>query len=141
MTRTEAREQAFLLIFEKSFHSEEMTELLETAADARSLEDDPFIRQLAEGTFNNIQAIDAVIEKNCVGWKKERISRVALSAMRLCCYEIFFEEKIPVAVSIDQAVELCKKYATTEDASYVNGVLGSIAREKDSMENGSPAQS
>ena len=86
------------------------------------------MHQLAEGTFEHIDEIDALIEKNCIGWKKDRISRVALAILRLCCFELKFCPDIPVGVSIDQAVELAKKYATPDDASYINGVLGSVSR-------------
>ncbi len=128
MKRSEAREQAFILIFEKGFRDDSVSEIVEAAVLARQLEENAFMRRLAEGTFEHIDEIDAMIEKNCIGWKKERISRVALAILRLCCYELKFCSDIPVGVSIDQAVELAKKYATPDDASYINGVLGSVSR-------------
>ncbi len=128
MKRSVAREQAFILIFEKSFRDESIPEIIESAIIARQLEESGFMRELAIGTFEHIDEIDELIEKNCVGWKKERISRVALAILRLCCFELKFRPDIPVGVSIDQAVELAKKFATVDDASYINGVLGSISR-------------
>ncbi len=131
MKRSAAREQAFILIFEKSFREEEIPEIIQAAVDARELEPNAFMSQLAEGTFEHLEFIDALIDKNCIGWKKERLSRVALAILRLCCFELLYREDIPVGVSIDQAIELAKKYATEEDASYINGVLGSISRNED----------
>lgn len=128
MNRTEAREQAFILVFEKSFRGEEIPELIESAKIARELEDDPFMVELAEGTFSHIDTIDAIIAKYCIGWKIDRIARVSLAIMRLCCFELLYRPDIPVSVSIDQAVELAKKFATEEDASFINGVLGTVAR-------------
>ncbi|MBR4869132.1 MAG: transcription antitermination factor NusB [Clostridia bacterium] len=128
MKRSEAREQAFILVFEKGFRDDSVSEIIEAAILARQLEENAFMRDLAEGTFEHIDEIDALIEKNCIGWKLERISRVALAILRLCCYELKFRPDIPVGVSIDQAVELAKKFATTDDASYINGVLGSVSR-------------
>ncbi|MBQ6819072.1 MAG: transcription antitermination factor NusB [Clostridia bacterium] len=128
MKRSEAREQAFILIFEKGFRDDSVAEIIEAAVLARQLEENAFMHQLAEGTFEHIDEIDALIEKNCIGWKKDRISRVALAILRLCCFELKFCPDIPVGVSIDQAVELAKKYATPDDASYINGVLGSVSR-------------
>ncbi len=128
MKRSVAREQAFILIFEKSFREETIAEIIESAVLARQLEDNAFMRELAQGTFEHIEEIDALIEKNCIGWKKERISRVALAILRLCCFELKYRSDIPVGVSIDQAVELAKKFATPDDASYINGVLGSVSR-------------
>ena len=131
MKRSLAREQAFILVFEKSFREEGIPEIIEAAVTARELEPNEFMSRLATGTFENIEAIDEVINKNCIGWKKERLSRVALAILRLCCFELLYCSDIPVGVSIDQAVELAKKYATEDDASYINGVLGSVSRSED----------
>ncbi len=131
MKRSVAREQAFILVFEKSFREESIAEIIESAVLARQLEENAFMQELAEGTFEHINEIDELIEAHCIGWKKDRISRVALAILRLCCYELKFRPDIPVGVSIDQAVELAKKFATADDASYVNGVLGSISRKED----------
>lgn len=128
MKRSVAREQAFILIFEKSFREDSIEEIIEDAVFARQLEDNAFMRELAQGTFENLDAIDRLIQKHCIGWKIERLSRVALAILRLCCFELKFRSDIPVGVSIDQAVELAKKFASSEDASYINGVLGSISR-------------
>ncbi len=131
MKRSAAREQAFILIFEKSFREEEISEIIDAAVVARELEPNAFMSTLAEGTFSHLNTIDAIIDKNCIGWKKERLSKVALAILRLCCYELLYQPDIPVGVSIDQAVELAKKYATEDDASYINGVLGSVSRNED----------
>jgi len=128
MKRSVAREQAFILIFEKSFREETIPEIIEAAVIARQLEENTFMSELAVGTFENLEAIDQLIDKHCIGWKKERLSRVALAILRLCCFELMFRPDIPVGVSIDQAVELAKKFATADDASYINGVLGSVSR-------------
>ena len=53
--------------------------------------------------------------------------------MQLAIYEIYFEEDIPVGVSINEAVEMAKKFATEEDASFVNGILGNIAKAAESL--------
>ena len=61
------------------------------------------------------------------GWKLSRIPKVALAVMRLAIYEMKYEKTVPVSVSINEAVELAKKY-TIDDSSFVNGVLGAVAR-------------
>ena len=127
--RAKAREQAFILIFEKSFSDQGIQEIIEVAKDClEDYEDNDFTTRLALGTVENIGYIDEIIEKNSIGWSTKRISKVSLAILRLCCYEIFYEKDIPTGVSIDQAVELAKKYATEDDASYINGVLGGIVR-------------
>ncbi len=129
MKRSVAREQAFILVFEKSFNEGEIPDLIDYAVENCGWETSDFMEKLAAGTFENLEKIDSIIEKNCIGWKKNRIPRISLSIMRLCCYELFFEPEIPVGVSIDEAVELAKKFASEEDAAYINGVLGAIVRE------------
>lgn len=112
-----------------------MPVIIEEAVLARELEQNTFMTELAVGTFAHIEPIDALIEKYCKGWKKDRISKVALALLRLCCFELLYRPDIPIGVSIDQAVELAKKYATEEDASYINGVLGSVSRTEELQKN------
>ena len=130
MTRKQAREEAFILIFEKAFNDISTTEILEIAAEARDLIPDEYIEKVFVGVFDNIEAIDDLISKNAVGWKIERISKTALSILRLAIYEIKFYDEIPESVSINEAVELSKKYATSADASFVNGILSTIVKDK-----------
>ncbi|MBQ0083421.1 MAG: transcription antitermination factor NusB [Clostridiales bacterium] len=128
LKRKESRENAFLLIFEKSFNDLSIDDILELAVQYRDFEYDEFCESVFRGVFDNLSEIDAVIEENSKGWKVERIGKVALSVLRLAIYEIKYREDIPVSVSANEAVELCKKYALEEDASFVNGILGTVAR-------------
>ena len=128
MTRREARELAFVLLFERSFGELSVKEILEASAEARDVEADDFALRLAEGAEVRFEESDDLIAQNARNWSTERISRVALAIMRLAIYEMQYEESIPVSVSINEAVELAKKYGGDEDASFINGVLGGIAR-------------
>lgn len=128
LSRKQARENAFVLIFEKSFNDLSFEELLETAKDVRDFETDEYIEKVLKGVYDNLENIDKLISENTKGWKIERISRVVLSLLRLAVYEIFNMSDIPSSVSVNEAVVLCKKYATEEDASYLNGILGGIIR-------------
>ena len=69
-----------------------------------------------------------MIEKNLKGWKKERLSKIVLSILRLGTFELIYQ-KTPVNIVIDQAVKISQKYATQSDAVYINGVLGAVGRE------------
>lgn len=130
MTRRQAREQAFILIFEKSFHPEiTVEELISMAVEARYLQTDEFAFLLAKTADERQPEIDSIIEKNAIGWKKDRISRVSLSLLRLALCEMLFIEEVPTNVSINEAVELAKLYASQEDAAFINGVLGTTARQ------------
>lgn len=130
MTRREEREQAFILLFEKSFDSEtEIAELYDFAVENEAIAGSDFIKNLVCTAWEKVEEIDAVIEKYAKGWKINRISKVALAVLRLAICEIKYYEDIPVGVSINEAVELCKKYAAKDDSAFVNGILGSVSRE------------
>ncbi len=133
MTRKEARNQAFILIFEKQINGAEIDEVLEAAKECRDFveDEDGFAVKAFTGVFENIEEIDLAISDNLSqGWSISRISKVALAVLRLAIFEIKFMNEIPEAVSIDEAVELCKTYTTADDASFVNGVLGTVVRNK-----------
>lgn len=128
MTRKMAREEAFILIFEKAFNDCTTDEILEAAAEVRDLEPDDYIKRVFKGVYDSLSEIDAVISENAVGWKIGRISKTALSVLRLGIFEIKYIDEIPVSVSINEAVELCKKYATQEESAFVNGILASVVK-------------
>ena len=128
MTRRQAREEAFILIFEKVFNQDSVEDILELAAETRGLTPDEYIKTVFSGVYDKLDLLDEIISKNSIGWNIKRISKTALCVLRLAIYEIKFMDAIPVAVSINEAVELCKKYATNEDASFVNGILSTVAK-------------
>ncbi len=131
MTRHEEREQAFILLFEKSFNQEiELDELYDFAVENEAITGSEFVKTLLFKTWENVADIDTVIEKYTKGWKISRISKVALAVLRLAVSEMKYFDDIPVGVSINEAVELCKKYAAKEDSSFVNGILGSVSKEE-----------
>lgn len=130
LTRREEREQVFILLFEKSFNSDtDMEQLYDFAIENEVITGSDFVKMLLNKTWENIEEIDGNIEKFSVGWKINRISKVALAVLRLAVCEILYFDDIPVGVSINEAVELCKKYAAKEDSSFVNGILGSLSKE------------
>ncbi len=128
MTRKQAREEAFILIFEKEFNDDSLTDILSLAEQVRDFEADDYIKNVFFGVFENIEAIDDMISENAVGWSLKRITKTSLAVLRLAIYEMKFVDSIPVSVSINEAVEIIKKYATREDASFVNGILSTVAK-------------
>lgn len=128
MTRKEAREEAFILIFEKQFTADSLEEILACAQEVRDITPDDYIKNVFFGVYEHLEELDAFISENAVGWSIKRISKTALAVLRLALYEMRYFEDIPVSVSINEAVELCKKYATKEDASFVNGILATAAK-------------
>lgn len=130
--RRKSREQAFIILFEKSFN-DDMTigEIIDIAVEAEVIENDTFTEKLAKSAVENIGEIDALIEKNLKGWTMARISKVSLALLRMAICEIKFFEDIPTGVSINEAVEICKIYGSDEDKSFVNGILGSVSRSEE----------
>ncbi|MBP9989509.1 MAG: transcription antitermination factor NusB [Ruminococcus sp.] len=127
--RRKSREQAFIILFEKSFNEDmSFDEIINIAIEAEVIFKDEFMSELIENVNNNLAEIDDEIRKNLKGWTMARISKVSLALLRLAICEIKFLDSIPVGVSINEAVELSKKYGSDEDKSFVNGVLGSVSR-------------
>ncbi len=129
MTRKMAREEAFILIFEKVFSKESTEDILQLANEARDLVPDDYIKTVFSGVYENLEELDGIISQTAVGWKIERISKTALSILRLAIFEIKHMDEIPLSVSINEAVEICKKYATLEDSAFVNGILSTVAKQ------------
>lgn len=137
MKRSEAREQAFILIFERSFKDEDIDEIIEQAQISRSMVVNGYAHSLAQEVSDNLPWLDKIIASYSKKWKIQRISRVSLSILRLSLWEIDHVDTVPEGVSINEAVELAKKYGNADDFSFVNGVLGAYVRAKgqDSLEN------
>jgi len=130
MQRKQARENAFILIFESVFKKDETAEeIYNKAVSERQLETDDYVRSVFFGSNENAEVIGAAVEPHLTGWKKERLSAVAEALIRLGAYEIIFMEDIPVKVSINEAVELAKKYGDDKSYAFVNGVLNALAKE------------
>ncbi len=130
MTRKEAREEAFILVFEKEFNDDRLEDILEMAVQVRDFTPDDYIKKAFFGVYENLESIDKTISDCAVGWSIKRISKTALAVLRLAIFEINYMPEIPDSVSANEAVELLKKYATKEDASFTNGILSTVIRNK-----------
>jgi len=134
--RSEARENAFLLLFEASFNNEvNLDEMLEMAAEYRDFRINEYILNCYNGVNEHLEDIDSALDKHLQGWKKSRIPRVVLCILRLAVYELTYADGEKNAenwnaVVINEAVKLAKKYETQQSSAYLNGVLGSYVRNK-----------
>ena len=127
MNRKEARENAFILLYEAvSKKDESAEEIFEKATSERELQTDAYVKDVFFGAASKAEAIEDMIDKNLVGWKKERVSLVSMALLRLGAYEILFREDIPVKVTINEALELSKKYDEEKARAFVNGVLNAV---------------
>ena len=127
MNRTQSREQAFIFLFESTFGFNTAEEIIDNAKLAREEKINEFSGKLFSGAMENQEKINFYIEKNIKHWSKDRLTRTALSVLRLAIFEMMFLKETPKSVVINEAVEIAKKYSTKEESSYVNGVLGAIA--------------
>lgn len=138
MTRRELREHTFRMLFCMEFHEaeelpeqlrlfeEELREPLEEEKRAVSAKEEAYLTDKCSDIFARVGELDAAISGVSEGWKINRMSKVDLTILRLAVYEMRFEEDIPVAVSINEAVELAKKYGMDDSSSFVNAILAKL---------------
>ena len=130
MNRRQARENAFAIIFETLFSDEKWKDLVDFAEELKLLSFDSYAEQLIRGTVTMRTILDTNITPYLRKWELCRIPRASLAILEMAFYEILYMDEIDPPVTINEAVELAKKYATPEDASFINGVLGSLVREQ-----------
>lgn len=130
MTRREAREQAFHLVFQLQYTDDPVDQLLEDAVQCRDEVIDDYAAQVARAAQEHLLEIDAVISRHSAKWKLSRLPKVTVAILRLAVCELDYMKDIPVGTAINEAVELAKKYGGEEDSAYVNGVLGGYVRSR-----------
>ena len=146
MTRTAAREIAVHFAFELGFTDQTAEELLSEALTRKTFEligeEEPlyaefpnekqrdYIAKLVKGVYEHSPELDGYISKYAIGWKYSRLNRVAVAIMRVAMYEILYMPDIPNGASINEAVEIAKKYETPETVKFINGILGTFVRQE-----------
>ncbi len=119
------------MIFRAEFHDRaempEQMELLEEDLEEMDEDSRAYIEHKSMDIIARMDELDAAINERAQGWKTSRMSKVDVSIIRLALYEIRYEEEIPLKVSINEAVELAKKFGTDDSASFVNGILAKFA--------------
>ena len=129
LTRSEAREQAFMLLFSELFDNEPLEATIEDKSQMFKGGICGYAQAVVSGIEDKKDEIDSEIKKNLKeGWTLSRISKPSFAILRLAIYEIKYVDSVPQSVSINEAVELAKKY-TIDESRFVNGILGSYARE------------
>jgi len=96
-------------------------------------ETDPDVRAFAEGlisgTIEHLSDIDAMVQKAVDKWKLLRMAAIDRNIIRVSSYEILFREDIPDAVSMNEALEIAKRFSTAESAAFINGILDRISKD------------
>ena len=142
MSRRDSREAAVKIIFQNMFTdsrlgvagSGDCAQMIEAYFECAPEEDygeldKVYISSILEGVMKEAPSIDQYIVKNSKDWTIDRMSRIDLAIMRVAIFEILYREDIPASVSINEAVELAKKYSHEDAGSFINGILGSIYSE------------
>ena len=130
-SRSEARQEAFKLIFQTEVNRDDIEFLIDEMLlhKPESKQNIDYIRAVLFGTLEKEEEIKEDISENLSGgWKIECISRVSYALLKLAIYEIKYMEDIPMKVSINEAVELDKKFDEPDNSAFINGVLGSFCR-------------
>lgn len=127
MSRSKLREKVFQLLFRIAFGSEEEYEeqaalfFADEEQETLTEKEQKQIRDKYDQILAHLDKIDAQINEKSVGWNVSRLGKVELAIMRLAVYEILFDDTIPGSVSINEAVELAKKYGAQESPAFING--------------------
>lgn len=133
MTRKDARENCFKLLFEyevQKITAEEALSLFYELTEEVSGQSD-YIDNTVKTAISNIEEIDAVIEKYSNGWKISRLAKVTLAVLRVAVCELLYMDDIADGIAINEAVEIAKKYNDEKSAKFVNGVLSSVYKSKE----------
>ena len=129
LPRREARENAFLLAFSATFGDRPLEEVLEDNRESGEHVVDAFGEQLLRMYYNHSAEVDDLIQERLRNWTMKRLPRVTLAVLRLAVAELVFSPEKKPGVTINEAVELSKKYGAEDDYQFVNGLLGSVARD------------
>ncbi|MGM0370377.1 MAG: transcription antitermination factor NusB [Bacillota bacterium] len=126
ITRHQAREITVQFLYQIDINEDSLRDNLDNLAHEHpelNLEDS-FLIDMITGAYQKIDEIDEFLDNNIENWKVDRMAKVDRNVIRLALYEALYEADIPVAVSINEAVELAKSFSNQESAKFVNGVLG-----------------
>jgi len=123
--RREAREQALFYLYQSDLLDVDVDELIQM--DLKNKKNiDQFTSKLVKGVKNNFKNLNEIINLHSSNWQIDRMSILDRNMLRIALYEMMFEPEIPLKVTINEAVEISKKYGTNESGKFVNGVLGKV---------------
>jgi N utilization substance protein B len=139
--RRRARELALQFLFQLDMNPpvkiapDEIEKSIDAFWENFKTEDDlkPFFHQLINGVIANRETIDEQINEVSENWKLDRMSVVDRNILRFAIFELMFEDDIPSNVSMNEAIEIAKKYGTADSPSFINGILDKVASNKRRM--------
>lgn len=130
MSRKIAREWAFKILYAIDIGKNTVEEAAEMVfSKSLSKENNDFIYDVVNGTLEHQTEIDTIIKEHSSGWDINRLPSTDRNILRLAIYEILYRKDIPISVSINEAVEMSKKYCDEQSYRFINGLLGNFAKE------------
>jgi N utilization substance protein B len=130
MERRKAREAVMALLFEHEFKKDENpVDAVRMAEECREAETDDYVEKVYFGVLDHLAEIDGYLTARAIGWKTKRMTKVSLTLMRIATYEMKYCDDIPFTVSINEAVELTKKFDDEKAPAFINGVLNGVAED------------
>jgi len=130
MERRKAREAVMELLFEHEFKKDENpTDAVRMAEECREAETDAYVEKVYFGVLDHLEELDGYLTARAIGWKTNRMTKISLTLMRIATYEMKYCDDIPFTVSINEAVELSKKFDDDKAPAFVNGVLNGVAED------------
>jgi len=130
--RTQAREYALQILYQADIRKDSEDKILTDFWKGLEVEPEvsDFASKLVIGTLRNMKKLDEMISKYASNWKLNRMAVIDRNVLRMAAYELLFCEDIPPKVSINEAVDLAKKFGDTESGKFVNGILDKINKEE-----------
>ncbi len=130
MSRRVSRELAMKILYQFQMRNDDLEEQLDVfLSESEQLQgaEKEYFLDVVRGTMINSKEIDMLIEAHAKGWSLARMPKVDLAIMRLAIYELQYRKDIPWNVSINEAIELAKKYGGEQSKTFINGILGKVA--------------
>lgn len=128
MSRRDARDVAFKLVFAYTFDNERNNDALEEYTISLDEDDKAYINEVYNGIILNYDELISNVKASAEKFEVERIYKTDLAITLLALYEIKFMSNIPFKVSVDEAINLAHKYSTDKSGKYINGILSKFAR-------------
>ncbi len=139
MKRRKAREYALQLLFQLDIRREKPSAAIlknfwvEYGPDE---EVKAFAEEIVKGTYKHLTKINGLIHQSAKNWSLDRMAVVDRNVLRMAAYEILYRMDIPTSVTINEAIEIAKKFGTDESGAFVNGILDRVARVAGKLDEG-----
>ena len=131
--RSKARKRALDVLYAAEMRGQDPVQALETAVADGEGPSNPYTETLVRGVAEHRPRIDELLEQYAQGWSLDRMPAVDRNALRIGAFELLYTAEVPDAVAVTEAVALVRNLSTDDSPSFVNGVLGAMLRDRDSL--------